>query len=60
MAECCGGDKQGLQQFVNQSPWDWMALRRELAVLMAKEAGSRVAWVLDDTGIPRKKGEHSV
>lgn len=59
MAERYGGDEQSLQQFVNQSPWDWMVLRRELAVLMAKEAGSRVAWVLDDTGFP-KKGEHSV
>ena len=59
MAERYGGDEQSLQQFVNQSPWDWMSLRRELAMLMAKEAGSRVAWVLDDTGFP-KKGRHSV
>jgi len=29
MAEHYGGDEQSLQQFVNQSPWDWMALRRE-------------------------------
>jgi len=59
MAERYGGDEQNLQQFVNQSPWDWMTLRRDLALLMAKEAGSRVAWVLDDTGFP-KKGQHSV
>ena len=59
MAKRYGGDEQGLQQFVNQSPWDWMSLRQEMAVIMAKEAGPRVAWVLDDTGFP-KKGRHSV
>lgn len=59
MAERYGGDEQALQQFVSQSPWDWMTLRRELGVRMAAAAGSRVAWVLDDTGFP-KKGEHSV
>ena len=59
MAERYGGDEQCLQQFVNQSPWDWMPLRRELAVRMVREAGSRAAWVLDDTGFP-KKGERSV
>jgi len=59
MAERYGGNEQALQQFVSQSPWDWMAVRRELAAGMAREAGSRVAWVLDDTGFP-KKGSHSV
>ena len=59
MAERYGGDEQALQQFLNQSPWDWMAVRQELAVRMAREASPRAAWVLDDTGFP-KKGEHSV
>lgn len=59
MAERYGGDEQALQQFVNQSPWDWMAVRQALAVRMAREASPRAAWVLDDTGFP-KKGEHSV
>ena len=59
MAERYGGDEQALQQFVNQSPWDWMPVRRELAARMAREASRRAAWVLDDTGFP-KKGEHSV
>ena len=59
MAKRCGGDEQALQQFINQSPWDWMVIRREVAVRMARDAGPRGAWVLDDTGFP-KKGEHSV
>ncbi|MEW6217712.1 MAG: IS701 family transposase [Candidatus Bipolaricaulota bacterium] len=59
MAERYGGNEQALQQFVSQSPWKWMDVRRELAARMAREAGSRVAWVLDDTGFP-KKGQYSV
>jgi len=59
MAKRYGGDEQALQQFINQSPWDWMVIRREVAVRMARDAGPRGAWVLDDTGFP-KKGEHSV
>lgn len=59
MAARYGGDEQALQQFVSQSPWDWMAVRRELAIRMTREAGPRAAWILDDTGFP-KKGDHSV
>jgi len=59
MAKQYGGDEQALQQFVSQSPWDWMPVRRELARQMAREASPRSAWILDDTGFP-KKGKHSV
>ncbi len=53
------GDVQALQQFLNQSPWDWRAVRRALAQQMVALASPRGAWILDDTGFP-KKGKHSV
>ncbi len=59
MAERYGGDEQALQQFVSQSPWDWMPVRRVLAEQMIRAASPRAAWILDDTGFP-KKGAHSV
>ncbi len=59
MAQTYGGDMQALQQFVSQSPWDHMLVRRELAGKMAEAAGPQGAFVLDDTGFP-KKGTHSV
>lgn len=52
------GDEQCLQQFVNQSPWDWRPVRRRLAVRMVGEL-SAVAWAIDDTGFP-KFGRDSV
>jgi SRSO17 transposase len=52
------GDEQCLQQFVNQSPWDPVSVRRELARRMTREIAPR-AWVVDDTGFP-KFGNHSV
>lgn len=54
-----GGDVQALQQFVSQSPWNFRAIRRELAVQMLTAASPRGAWIVDDTGFP-KKGAHSV
>jgi SRSO17 transposase len=45
------GDEQCLQQFVNQSPWDWQPVRRELAVRMSAEIEPE-AWIVDDTGFP--------
>ncbi len=59
MAERYGGDVQALQQFVSQSPWDWRPIRRALAEQMAPFAGHRAAWLVDDTGFP-KKGNGSV
>jgi SRSO17 transposase len=52
------GDEQCLQQFVNQSPWDAVAVRRALAVRMSRELAPQ-AWVIDDTGFP-KFGKMSV
>ena len=52
------GDEQCLQQFVNQSPWDEVAVRRALARRMSRELEPQ-AWVIDDTGFP-KFGKMSV
>jgi SRSO17 transposase len=52
------GDEQCLQQFVNQSPWDWVSVRRRLARRMSRELAPE-AWVIDDTGFP-KFGKMSV
>ncbi|GAA0911944.1 hypothetical protein GCM10009549_23610 [Streptomyces thermoalcalitolerans] len=38
---------QALQQFVNQSPWDWLPVRRRIAQRPA-EAITPEAWVVDD------------
>lgn len=57
-ARLADGDEQCLQQFVNQSPWDWVPVRRALAVRMSAEIVPE-AWVIDDTGFP-KFGKHSV
>ena len=50
--------EQALQQFVNQSPWDWTAVRWRLAKRMTAAIQPQ-AWVIDDTGFP-KFGRHSV
>lgn len=52
------GDEQCLQQFVSQSPWDAVPVRRALARRMSRELASG-AWVIDDTGFP-KFGKMSV
>src|SRR3954447_1644923 len=52
------GDEQCLQQFVNQSPWDWRPVRRALARRLTAELSPQ-AWVIDDTGFP-KQGKMSV
>lgn len=52
------GDEQCLQQFVNQSPWDWAVVRERLARRMSDEIEPE-AWIVDDTGFP-KFGRHSV
>jgi SRSO17 transposase len=59
MAVRYGGDVQALQQFLNQSPWDWRVVRQALAQQMVALTSPRGAWILDDTGFP-KKGKHSV
>ena len=50
--------EQALQQFVNQSPWDPVPVRRRLAERMTA-AIRPAAWVVDDTAFP-KYGRHSV
>ena len=57
-ARLADGDEQCLQQFVNQSPWDPMPVRRALARRMSRELAPD-AWVIDDTGFP-KFGKMSV
>ncbi len=53
------GNIQAMQQFIGQSPWEHMPVRRRLAERMAKELVPDCAWIVDDTGFP-KKGPHSV
>src|SRR4051794_341194 len=54
-ARLADGDEQCLQQFVNQSPWEWEPVRRNLARRMTGEIAPR-AWVIDDTGFPKCSG----
>jgi SRSO17 transposase len=44
--------EQALQQFVNQSPWDPVPVRRRLAERMTA-AIKPAAWVIDDTAFPK-------
>jgi SRSO17 transposase len=44
--------EQALQQFVNQSPWDPVPVRRRLAQRTTTTIGP-AAWVIDDTGFPK-------
>jgi SRSO17 transposase len=53
------GNEQNLQQFVSQSPWAWEPLWQRTAERVERAFPNPVAWILDDTGFP-KKGEHSV
>src|SRR5487761_776711 len=53
------GKEQALQQFVGQSPWPWDPLRKRLARHMIHELHPVAAWLIDDTGFP-KKDPHSV
>jgi SRSO17 transposase len=57
-----GATHQSLHHFVAKAPWDEMALlaavRTFVLPKMQKHAPIR-AWIIDDTGIP-KKGKHSV
>jgi len=57
-ARLADGDEQCLQQFVNQSPWEWQPVRERLAARMSA-AIEPLAWIIDDTGFP-KAGRYSV
>jgi SRSO17 transposase len=53
------GDIQALQQFVNQSPWSYQAVRASLARKVEGELVPEGYWIIDDVSFP-KKGGHSV
>jgi SRSO17 transposase len=53
---------QSLHHFVSNAPWDdsgVLRVTRELVLDQMERHGAVAAWVVDDTGIP-KKGRHSV
>src|ERR1035437_1645973 len=50
------GNVQALQQFVGQSPWDWMPLWERLGKRMTAELEPDPVWVIDDTGFPKQGG----
>ncbi|MEU8976987.1 IS701 family transposase, partial [Streptomyces monashensis] len=52
------GNEQNLQQFVNQSPWDPVPVRRRIAQRMVPLMGPD-AWAVDDVSFP-KDGSMSV
>ena len=49
---------QSLQQFVNQSPWEWGPVRYELAQVLSLSLPVR-AWLVDEVAFP-KNGHNSV
>jgi SRSO17 transposase len=51
-ARLADGDEQGLQQFITDSPWDDMPVRRRLARRMTSVIDPQ-GWVIDDTGLPK-------
>ncbi len=53
------GNIQAMQQFIGQSPRDPTPIRRRLAERISRELVPAHAWIVDDTGFP-KKGDHSV
>ena len=57
-----GAQHQKLLHFVNTSPWsddEVLAQVREMVVPSLERHGPIEAWIMDDTGLP-KKGRHSV
>ncbi|MFI8829961.1 IS701 family transposase [Streptomyces afghaniensis] len=46
------GDMQALQQFVNQSPWEWTPVRQRIAQRLC-EAVQPEVWVVDDVSFPK-------
>lgn len=46
------GNMQALQQFVNQSPWDPLPVRRRIAHRLY-EAITPAVWVIDDVSFPK-------
>src|SRR5579864_3179468 len=52
-------DGQGLQQFVNQSPWAWEPLQEVLALQMMDRLLPEAVLIVDETSFP-EQGAHSV
>ncbi|POX43538.1 IS701 family transposase [Streptomyces sp. Ru73] len=46
------GNMQALQQFVNQSPWEWTPVRRRIAERLCEVVRPEV-WVIDDVSFPK-------
>ncbi|WP_282704320.1 IS701 family transposase, partial [Streptomyces sp. CC219B] len=46
------GNMQALQQFVNQSPWQWAPVRRRIAERLVQVVQPEV-WVIDDVAFPK-------
>ncbi|WP_329550607.1 IS701 family transposase [Streptomyces sp. NBC_00696] len=46
------GNMQALQQFVNQSPWQWTPVRRRIAERLVEVVRPEV-WVIDDVSFPK-------
>ena len=53
------GDVQAMQQFVGQSPWDPVPVRRRLAEQVARDLIPACTWIVEDTTFP-KRGTHSI
>ncbi|MDB4894636.1 MAG: putative family ISAzvi8-like transposase [Firmicutes bacterium] len=53
------GNEQAMQQFVSQSTWDYLEVRKRLAQYMEALLPADSAWLIDETSFP-KKGDHSV
>jgi SRSO17 transposase len=53
------GDVQGLQQFVNQSPWPTKEVQASLARKVEREFVPEAYWLVDEVSFP-KQGKHSV
>jgi SRSO17 transposase len=46
------GNMQALQQFVNQSPWEWTPVRQRIAERLCEAIRPEV-WVVDDVSFPK-------
>lgn len=51
-ARLADGDREGLQNFICDSPWDDVPVRRRLAVRMTAEIEPQ-GWIVDDTALPK-------
>jgi len=51
-ARLADGDEEGLQNFITDSPWDDVPVRRRLARRMSVEIEPE-GWIVDDTGLPK-------